>query len=171
MCITNRVEIHGGGDKQITLLLISPPPTKNDMNKLADLIPIELQERMAAHPECEYDRDFLGFEDVYKAVTQFVPKDKIIIDFGCYLAAQAWLFKDYKNYIGVDSDELLAYRLWTDNVIHFGCTIQHFITAIMPELNGLDVEQCFAICSYVPDEEAQAMVRATFPYCLVYYPT
>lgn len=49
----------------------------------------------------ECDISFLGFEKVYKAVTQFVPKSKVIIDCGCAYAFQSWYFRDYRKYIGL----------------------------------------------------------------------
>ena len=112
---------------------------------------------------------FLGFEDVYKAVTLFVPKDKIIIDLGCAYAFQSWYFRDYKKYIGVDCSVSYLDVLETENSNFYFVSIQHFIRNIFPTL-GYDPEKVFAICSYVPDWEAQKMVKETFPYCLVYYP-
>ena len=115
----------------------------------------------------EMDYEFLGFEDVYKAVTLFVQKSKIIIDFGCSYAFQSWYFRDYKKYIGVDAwtDAFLE----TENSRFFSMKIQDFIREVFPVL-GCEKEEVFAVCSYVPDREARRMVRESFPYCLVYYP-
>ena len=112
---------------------------------------------------------FLGFEEIYKAVTLFVPKDKIIVDLGCSYAFQAWYFRDYKRYIGVDCGIRDGVVLETDNSDFYFTTIQDFIKNILPNL-GYELEEIFAICSYVPDKEARQMVRETFPFCLVYYP-
>ena len=113
--------------------------------------------------------DFLGFVNIYKPVSEFVPKNKIIIDFGCYIAAQSYLFKEHKAYIGVDTTELL--RFTPKNAQHFVGTIQDFINNKAKELllkfSNLDF---FAICSYVPDFEATEMVRKTFQNVLCYYP-
>lgn len=51
---------------------------------------------------CELSYDFLGFVDIYKHLSKIIPKDKIVIDFGCYLAAQSYFFTEHKGYIGVD---------------------------------------------------------------------
>ena len=114
---------------------------------------------------CEYAHDFLGFLEVYKAASMFVPKHKTIIDFGCYLAAQAYFFSDYSKYIGVDVVDLK--RFSPKNAEHHVISIQEFISD-HPEIANDD--SVFAICSYVPDFEAQELVRKTFKNCLVYYP-
>lgn len=59
----------------------------------------ELSQTVVA--ECDYT--FLGFENVYKSATLFVPREKVIIDFGCAYAFQSWYFRDYRKYIGVDN--------------------------------------------------------------------
>lgn len=121
----------------------------------------------------ECDHTFLGFEEVYKSVTLFVPKDKIIIDFGCAYAFQSWYFRDYRKYIGVDNgshDCLDVFKiLEISNSDFYYTSIQRFINEVFPQL-GYRKEEVFAICSYVPDEEAREMVRKCFSYCLVYYP-
>lgn len=119
----------------------------------------------------ELDCTFLGFEEVYRAVTLFVQKDRIIIDFGCGYAFQSWYFKDYRKYIGVDvghEAEDVLNVLETGNSDFYNMRIQQFI-AMFPRM-GYEPEEVFAICSYVPDTDAQRLVRETFPHCLVYYP-
>ncbi len=118
----------------------------------------------------ELDYTFLGFEDVYKAVTLFVPKSKVIIDLGCAYAFQSWYFRYYKKYIGVDNGVCYADVLETENSIFYFTSIQNFIKNIFPDI-GYSTDEVFAVCSYVPDENAREMVRKFFPYCLVYYPT
>lgn len=117
----------------------------------------------------ELDHTFLGFENVYKAVTLFVKKNRVIIDLGCGYAFQSWYFRDYKKYIGVDIFTKSEDVLETDNSEFYFMSIQKFINEIFPIL-GYQKEDVFAVCSYVPDEEANKMVRECFPYCLIYYP-
>lgn len=65
--------------------------------ELFNLIPKEKVDRVFQTSQtvgAECDISFLGFEEVYKAVTMFVPKSKIIIDCGCAYAFQSWYFKD-----------------------------------------------------------------------------
>lgn len=121
--------------------------------------------------ECDYT--FLGFEKVYQAVTLFAPKSKVIIDLGCAYAFQSWYFRDYRKYIGVDvwdSAELTLKELEIDNAEFYHMSIQDFINKQFFKL-GYKKEEVFAICSYVPDNDAREMVRKFFPHCLVYYPT
>lgn len=117
----------------------------------------------------ELNYTFLGFEKVYKAVTMFVPKSKIIIDLGCGYAFQSWYFKDYKKYIGVDCSTSYTDVLKTENSQFFFMSIQKFIKEQFLKLE-YKKEDIFAVCSYVPDEKARMMVKEYFPYCLVYYP-
>lgn len=117
--------------------------------------------------KAECDFSFLGFEKVYKAVTLFVPKKKIIIDLGCGYAFQSWYFRNYRKYIGVNISGIDFFE--TENSEFYRTSIQDFIKDIFPEL-GYSVNDVFAVCSYVPDDLARKMVREFFPYCLVYYP-
>lgn len=118
----------------------------------------------------ELDPEFLGFEKIYKAVTLFVPQDRVIIDCGCGYAFQAWYFRKYRRYIGVDrlSTENDVFR--TDNSEFYHMSIQDFIRKEFPK-TGYATDEVFAICSHVPDREAQKLVREAFPHCLAYYPT
>ena len=118
----------------------------------------------------ECDISFLGFEEVYKAVTMFVPKSKVIIDCGCAYAFQSWYFRDYRRYIGVDCGSSINDVLKTENSKFYFVTIQYFIKKVFQTL-GHSLDDVFAVCSYVPDDEAREMVRNFFPHCLVYYPT
>lgn len=116
-------------------------------------------------PMCELDREFLGFVEVYGSVLNFVPKHFTIVDLGCYVAAQAYLFKNYEKYIGVDVCELERFK--PENAIHYKITIQEYL---LKHTNDLCLETTFAICSYLPDEEAVRMARKKFPNILVFYP-
>lgn len=125
--------------------------------------------RLCSYDKSEYAADFLGFLPVYKSVTAFVPKDKIIIDLGSNQAAQGIYFWNYNSYITVDNSVPAEWRLRVINGIHFENTIQEFIQDVLPALE-VDLNEVFAVCSYVPDSEARELVRKTFPNCLVYYP-
>ena len=136
------------------------------LNEIKSKIPSEEYNAVINQIMCEYEHDFLGFLEVYKAVSMFVPKHRTIIDFGCYLSAQAYFFAEHRKYIGVDVVDLK--RFTTDNAEHHICTIQDYIKEHTEMANDDNV---FAICSYVPDREAQDLVRKTFKNCLIYYPS
>lgn len=141
------------------------------MDDILNYIPKEEVERLfkknhrMAYNCCE---DFMGFTRVYRNLLNIVPKHFTIIDLGCCYAPQSYYFKDYKTYIGVDTLE--EERFGTENTIHYRMSIQEFIGMELPML-GLDLKQCFAICSYVPDDEATKLAREKFPNILVYYPS
>lgn len=115
---------------------------------------------------CELEHDFLGFLSEYDCVK--VPEDFAIIDLGCYMGIQATYFANHQAYIGVDVAVPAEWRFQQDNVVSFEQSIQDFLRHTLPTLD-LDLNRCFAICSYVPDSEAQQMVADTFPYHRVVY--
>lgn len=158
---------------------------KHESCELFKMIPQERIRQVFESSEtvgAECDHTFLGFEKVYKAVTLFVPKSKIIIDLGCAYAFQSWYFRDYAKYIGVDYDTKENDVLKTENSEFYFMSIQKFIKEYvwedqygfreirLPGMGPKRLEDVFAICSYVVDEKAQRLVRETFPNCLVYYP-
>jgi len=114
---------------------------------------------------CEYDGDFMGFIDIYEPLSQAIPTSMRIIDFGCYCAFQAALFKDHKEYIGVDKRDLKRFSIV--NTTHYVESIQDFI-AIHPETIS---DEYFTICSYVPDADAVELVRKSYVNCFTYYPS
>ena len=145
----------------------------NEPCELFKLIPREkidhvFRTSQTVEAECAYD--FLGFEEIYKAVTMFVPKSKVIIDCGCAYAFQSWYFRDFRKYIGIDNGLCFADVLETENSKFYFMSIQYFIKNMFPAL-GYGLDDVFAICSYVPDDNAREIVRNFFPHCLVYYPT
>ena len=118
----------------------------------------------------ELDFTFLGFEEIYQLVNKYVPKDKIIIDLGCAYAFQAWYFRDNPKYIGVDNGVTINDTFDTGNAEYYLESIQDFLNNTMQALN-IDKNDCFAICSYVPNSDARAIVAEAFPNnSLVYYP-
>lgn len=117
----------------------------------------------------ELDFTFLGFEDIYKDVLNFAPKDKMIIDLGCGYAAQSYYFREHEKYIGVDACGNSDTVIHTENSEFYFMSIQDFIKDVLPVL-GIDPKDVFAVCSYVPDKAARELVAGTFPYCRVYYP-
>ena len=115
----------------------------------------------------ELEHDFLGFFHEYAPVAD-LPHDFVILDMGCYMGIQAAYFAEHAAYIGVDSFTPTGWRFRQDNVLSFQQSIQDFIHNTLPTLD-LDLNRCFAICSYVPDKEAQHLVAETFPYHKVVY--
>jgi hypothetical protein len=136
------------------------------VDKVTKLIPKEEYKSIMSQDMCELDHSFLGFLEVYNSVLSFVPKHYTIVDLGCYMAAQAYLFKDYQKYIGVDV--CLLNRFKPLNTEHYYCSIQQFIEN---HINNLNLDTTFAICSFVPDFKSVELARRTFKNILVYYPS
>lgn len=149
--------------------------TENDdryarcLKELRSLIPDDEYHEVMSQDMCELDSEFLGFVDVYKNLSRIIPKGSIVIDFGCYLAAQSYFFARHKMYIGVD---VVSMRRFTPpNSVHYTMSIQNFIQIKVPKLfEEYDELKLCAICSYVPDFQATEMVRKTFPNVFCYYP-
>ena len=149
--------------------------TENDdryarcLKELRSLIPDDKYHEVMSQDMCELDSEFLGFVDVYKNLSRIIPKGSIVIDFGCYLAAQSYFFARHKMYIGVD---VVSMRRFTPpNSVHYTMSIQNFIQIEVPKLfEEYDELKLCAICSYVPDFQATEMVRKTFPNVFCYYP-
>ena len=149
--------------------------TENDdryarcLKELRSLIPDDEYHEVMYQDMCELDSEFLGFVDVYKNLSRIIPKGSIVIDFGCYLAAQSYFFARHKMYIGVD---VVSMRRFTPpNSVHYTMSIQNFIQIEVPKLfEEYDELKLCAICSYVPDFQATEMVRKTFPNVFCYYP-
>lgn len=134
------------------------------------MIPDEEMKEILSQEECELQPDFLGFVNVYEPLSDLIPEHKIVIDFGCYLAAQSYFFSEHKAYIGVDSVSMK--RFAPENAIHFEMSIQDFIAKELPGLlEEHDIGEFCAICSYVNDFEATKLVRETFPNVFCYYPS
>lgn len=138
--------------------------------ELKAMIPHEEYNAIMSQEYCELDFDFLGFVNVYKPLSELIPVERTVIDFGCYLAAQSYFFSNHKGYIGVDSCTLN--RFTPPNAVHYVMSIQKFIAEVLPGLLKAHKENHYcAICSYVPDREATALVRKTFPNVFCYYPS
>ena len=130
--------------------------------------PDELRE-VLSQDMCELEPDFLGFVDKYYALSKIIPREATIIDFGCYLAAQSYFFKDHKAYIGVDVVREMR-RFQPPNATHYCGSIQDFLRESIPSIYDPENFRYFAICNYVPDRTASRMVRERFRNCFCFYP-
>jgi hypothetical protein len=140
---------------------------EKECRRIMDEYPEEIK-KVFSYKMCELEYDFLGFLDGYKRLQKSIPKDFTVIDLGCNQAVQAVYFKDHAGYIGVDSAIPTDIRFNVLRGTFVQDTIQNFIAETLPTL-GLDFNKVFAICSYVPDEEARALTAKTFPYHSVIY--
>lgn len=158
----------------ITKNMIAKIPADKWFDCLTDILRLEIPQKeideILSQKECELQPDFLGFVNVYEPLSNLIPEHKIVIDFGCYLAAQSYFFQDHKAYIGVDRVNMK--RFTPENALHCEMSIQEFIANELPILlEKHDIDDFCAICSYVPDREATKLVRETFPNVFCYYPS
>lgn len=136
--------------------------------ELWNMIPqLELDRVFQGTASAELAMDFLAFEKCYKVASLLIPKSWTILDLGCAYAAQAYYFMHHKKYVAVDHhSEKDYFRFQTDNMEFYNVSIQKFLSTHY----FVDLERIFAICSAVPDEEAQKLTIETFPNHYVWYP-
>lgn len=136
------------------------------LHRLRNLIPKEELYSKLSQDGCELEEDFLGFLNTYEAVSRFVPTKMIIVDFGCYMAAQAYFFKNHRRYIGVDFYELGEFshleRFETSNSIMLKQSIQE-AARILPS-------EYYAVCSAVNDASARKIISRKYPNHCIRYP-
>lgn len=138
---------------------------KMSIAKIWEYIPVQEVNNKLRQDMCELDISFGGFEDNYFIIADKVPNDYTIIDFGCNMAPQSYLFKNHVAYVGIDTCRLD--RFSTDNTIHYTMTIQEFFKK---EFDKYRDKNIYAICNFVPDDEARELVFNNCENCLVYYP-
>lgn len=140
-----------------------------ERHELFNEIPKELIDKVFEYDKCEFDIEFLGFTEYYKALATIIKKGMTVIDFGCNQAVQSWYFREHCSYIGIDVAIPVEYRLKTNNSLHYQEGISHWIEFEFPKLN-INERNCFAICNYVPDWGAQAIVKQRFQNVFNFYP-
>lgn len=139
---------------------------ERENKRLINSISKEALQKVFSYSQCELEPNFLGFLHVY-ADLQNLPKDFTVIDIGCCQAVQAFYFRDFKRYIGIEPTIPAEYMLAQDNASYYEGTMQDFTGHI--NSMGLDLDKVFAVCSYVPDKQAQRLVSEIFPYHRIVY--
>lgn len=139
------------------------------IKELQEIISQKEMQEILSQKYCELDCNFLGFVNVYKSLSLVIPKNSIVIDFGCNLAAQSYFFANHREYIGVDT--VTEKRFCPANCVHYVTTIQEFIQqGGFSSMSAKENLQYFAVCSYVPDDSATELVRKTFKNVFCFYP-
>ena len=140
------------------------------------------------HYYCEIEPDFLYMGSIYEAASILIPKDYVIIDLGCYMAAQAFLFDEFNGYIGVDNfDTKDSYplRFYTENTMHITDDIRLFLKNVItngyienlhsPKVGMEKVlpQDCYVIANAVTallDDATKQLLLNTFPNVAIEYP-
>ena len=136
---------------------------------LLSLIPKdELEEK--ARKLYEFCPDFMGFIEQYYHLSQIIPKDNTIIDFGAGWNAQSYFFLEHQKYISVNphSEEGDDAMFCPPNCIIYRMTTQEFLNEVT-----YPREKVFAICNYVPNwygQDSIKLVKSNFRNVFTFYP-
>jgi len=125
-------------------------------------------EKVLNQPNCDIDLDFLGFLDIYETLSKIIPKYFTVVDLGCAYNPQCFFFEEHKSYLAVDISDCVKFQ--AKNCEIFQKSISEFINE---NLSNLNLEETFAICSYVPSwgGDNGKIARDTFKNVFVYYPS
>lgn len=136
-------------------------------NKLLGMLPPEQVHAVFNQPQVDIDPTFLGFVSIYERLSEIIPKHFTVIDLGCAYNAQSFFFQEHKEYVAVDYGTFVKFK--APNCIIIEKNIRQFIEE---NIKDYDLEETFAICSYVPDwgDKNNALVREKFKNLFVYYP-
>lgn len=115
------------------------------VDPLLQILPKDQSDIVFSQPDCEIEPIFLGFTHIYLALSKLIPKHFTVIDLGCSYNPQCFYFAEHKEYIGVDVSECVKWK--AANCRIFQMTINEFIEHHLKEFN---IDETFAICSYVP---------------------
>lgn len=108
-------------------------------------------------------------EEAYKFLAENIPKHRVIYDFGAGYGFQSWWFRNHRRYIAIQPQPRgtryhMKKPFRTDNSIWYFGTIQEFFKQFSVE------KESFAICNWVPDDEAARLVRENCPNVYCNYP-
>ena len=136
---------------------------------LHSLIPKEEWERVSK--ETEIHPEFSCFADTYYHLSQVIPKDYTVIDFGAAYNAQAYFFTNHKKFIAVN-----PYSAAGDNGMFKpeNCEIYRMTTGEFLQKVDYPKEKVFAICNFVPNwygENSIEFVHKNFQNVYTFYPS
>lgn len=137
--------------------------------KLLSLLPSKQKQEVFDQKNCDIDGSFMGFVEIYYHLSKIIPLHWTIIDFGCAYAPQCFYFDKHKKYIGVDMSDCVKFH--ARNTKHYTMESLEFVDKYMSKI---DVNNTFAICSYVPPWGKVAtdlVVKRNFRNCFVFYPS
>lgn len=132
-------------------------------------------------PKEEWDRlqnrvgemcgSFLDFCDTYYHLSQIIPKDWTIIDFGAANNPQSYFFTEHKKYIAVNP--VNQFDEENGMFCPSNCEIYRMTTGEFLKKVDYPKEKVFGICNFVPDwygEDSRELVRKNFKNCYTFYP-
>lgn len=141
---------------------------RTKIDPLFHLLPKEQIDPVFGQEECGIDKEFMGFTDIYKNLSEIIPKHFTIVDLGCAYNPQCFYFKNHKKYVAVDSSSVTKFK--SDNCEIYCMTIGKYI---QEHLKDLDLDETFAICSFVNPQhgsDSSKLTRDNFKNVFTYYP-
>jgi hypothetical protein len=138
------------------------------MQWLLERIPKNELDRVLNQENADIEPEFLGFVGTYHLLSQLIPPDWAVYDFGCAYAPQAYFFEKHTLYVAVDDDGLYRMeRFSVPNMIFYGMRIEDWL---LLHSNTVNPEKSFAICNYVGREENKQVMASVFKNCYTFYP-
>lgn len=136
---------------------------------LIEMIPKKQLKRVLEQDMCDIEEGFLGFTDIYKMLSEIIPKHFTVVDFGCAYNPQCFYFQEHKHYHAIDIFPDTE-RFMTSNCTFYEMKISEFIGKY---LDLFDLDRTFAICSYVPPwhDDNIKIVKENFKNVFTYYPS
>lgn len=140
---------------------------KDEADTILELLPKDQWDSVMNQPDCDIEPVFMGFTNIYRALAGIIPKHYEVVDLGCAYNPQCFLFAGHKHYHAVDQSDIKKFK--AENCTIYNKTIADFIKE---DLGKFNLEETFAICSYVPPwgDDNMKLVRESFINCFVYYP-
>jgi hypothetical protein len=137
------------------------------LKRLRELLPEDQYARILKKYSGDIAPDFLGFTEIYENLAAIIPRHFTVIDLGCAYNPQCFYFQKHKAFISVDESD--CDKFITPNCTVFVMSIADFIEKHIDEY---DLDETFAICSYVPVEsEEMQLVKSTFKNLFAFYPS
>jgi hypothetical protein len=142
-------------------------------SKLWKIIPSE-QKDMVFHQNpnaiWEIGREFLGFVDTYYHLSQVIPRDYTIFDFGAGYNAQSWFFTEFAKTYAIEpfnyqGEGAPLFRAPNCEVFR-GTTAEFLASHELPA-------KSFAIVNFVPNwhgEDSIDLIHKHFRNCYTFYP-
>lgn len=117
-----------------------------EFKNIKNEFPAEMVEEIFSQ-EGQKEYDFVGYMNLYKMVSDVVDQRAIIVDIGCYLAPQCYLFKNHLGYIGVDDCQLK--RFTCDNSEHYYGDVRQFLNDYKFDyMTDEQKAKYFIVCAY-----------------------
>lgn len=142
--------------------------------KLFKKIHREDKKRVFSQPMSDIDCDFMGFLEPYWCLSNLIPKDWVVFDFGCSYNAQCYFFDKHKAYHAIEpinTNGQCTELFHTENTIIHRCTTKDFLLNELPKMN-INIKKSFAIVNNVPNwygEDSIKLVHEYFRNCYTFY--